>query len=101
MPGDVESIGAERGVPDMDEVKEIRQLTQLLDVEQDTGIAEVTTEVTNVSSDEESDGDKDSREDPLYPCAFMKKDYYTMPHYLLLNFDSGTKMTQVTNIIVK
>ena len=53
-----------------------------------------------VSSDEESDGDKDYKEDTHYPYAFMEKDYYTMTH-LLLNFDSGTKLTQVTNIIVK
>ena len=39
MPGDVESVGAEGGVADMDEIEEIWQLTQLLDVEQDTGIA--------------------------------------------------------------
>jgi hypothetical protein len=36
MPGDVESIGAERGVTDicMDKIDEIQQLTQLLGVEQ-------------------------------------------------------------------
>ena len=45
MPGDVESIGAEGGVADMDEIEEIRQLTLLLDVEQDTGIAEVTNDL--------------------------------------------------------
>ncbi len=33
MPGDVESMGAEGGVADMDEIEEIWQLTQLLDVE--------------------------------------------------------------------
>ena len=33
MPGDVESVGAEGGVADMDEIEEIWQLTQLLDVE--------------------------------------------------------------------
>jgi hypothetical protein len=31
MPGDVESIGAEGGVADMDKIDEIQQLTQLLD----------------------------------------------------------------------
>ncbi len=41
MPGDVESIG----VADMDEIEEIRQLTLLLYVEQDTGIAEVTNDL--------------------------------------------------------
>ena len=45
MPGDVESIGAEGGVADMDEIEEIRQLTLLLYVEQDTGIAEVTNDL--------------------------------------------------------
>ncbi len=45
MPGDVESIGAEGGVADMDEIEEIRQLTLPLDVEQDTGIAEVTNDL--------------------------------------------------------
>ncbi len=59
------------------------------------------SQMNYVSSDEESDGDKDSKEDTRYPYAFMEKDYYTMPHYLLLNFNSGTKLTQVTNIIVK
>ncbi len=39
MPGDVESVGAEGGVSDMDEIEEIWQLTQLLDVEEDTGTA--------------------------------------------------------------
>ena len=32
MPGDVESIGAEGGVTDMDKIDEIQQLTQLLGV---------------------------------------------------------------------
>ncbi len=45
MPGDVESVGAEGGVADMDEIEEIWQLTQLLDVEQDTGIAKVTNDL--------------------------------------------------------
>ncbi len=45
VSGDVESIGAEGGVADMDEIEEIRQLTLLLDVEQDTGIAEVTNDL--------------------------------------------------------
>ncbi len=36
MPGNVESMGAECGVADMDESEEIRQLIQLLDVEQNT-----------------------------------------------------------------
>ena len=45
MPGDVESIGAEGGVAGMDEIEEIRQLTLLLYVEQDTGIAEVTNDL--------------------------------------------------------
>ncbi len=45
MPGYVESIGAEGGVADMDEIEEIRQLTLLLDVEQDTGITEVTNDL--------------------------------------------------------
>jgi hypothetical protein len=31
-PGDVESIGAEGGVADMDKIDEIQQLTQLLGV---------------------------------------------------------------------
>ena len=44
MPGDVESIGAEGGVADMDEIEEILQLTLLLYVEQDTGITEVTND---------------------------------------------------------
>ena len=39
MPGDVESIGAEGGVTDMDKIDEIQQLTQLLGVEQATGDA--------------------------------------------------------------
>jgi hypothetical protein len=34
MRGDVESIGAEGGVTDMDKIDEIQQLTQLLGVEQ-------------------------------------------------------------------
>ena len=37
MAGDVESIGAEGGVTDMDKIDEIQQLTQLLGVEQATG----------------------------------------------------------------
>ena len=82
----------------MDEIEEIQQLTQLSDVEQDTGIAEVTNDLC--SSDEKNDGDKDSKEDTRYMLSW-KNDYYTMTHYLLLNFDSGTKLTQVTNIIVK
>ena len=45
MPSDVESVGAEPGVADMDEIEEIWQLTQLLDVEQDTGITEVTSDL--------------------------------------------------------
>ncbi len=45
MPGDVESIGAEGGVADMDEIEENRQLTLLLYVEQDTGIAEFTNDL--------------------------------------------------------
>ena len=32
MPGDVESIGAEGGVTDMNKIDEIQQLTQLLGV---------------------------------------------------------------------
>ena len=68
MPSDVESVGAEGGVADMDEIEEIRQLTQLLDVEQATDIVEDTN---YSSSDEESDGDKDSREDTLYPEKFV------------------------------
>ncbi len=59
MPGDVESMGAEGGVADMDESEEIRQLTQLLDMEHDTGL--LRSQMIYVSSDEESDGDKDSR----------------------------------------
>ncbi len=45
MPGDVESMGAEGGVADMDESEEIRQLTQLL--ERGTGywFAEVTNDL--------------------------------------------------------
>jgi hypothetical protein len=39
MPGDVESIGAEGGVANMDKIDEIQQLTQLLGVEQATGNA--------------------------------------------------------------
>ena len=42
MPGDVKSKG---GDADMDEIEEIRQLTQLSDVEQDTGITEVTNDL--------------------------------------------------------
>ncbi len=54
-----------------------------------------------VSSDEESDGDKDYKEDShVIHMRSWKNNYYTMTHYLL-NFDSGTKLTQVTNIIVK
>ncbi len=45
MPGDVESLGAEGGVADMDEIEDIQQLTKLLEVEQDTGIAEVTNDL--------------------------------------------------------
>ena len=43
MPGDVESIGAEGGVADMDKIDEIQQLTQLLGVEQATGDAKYCT----------------------------------------------------------
>jgi CYTH domain-containing protein len=39
MPGDVESIGAESGVTDMDKIDEIQQLTKWLGVEQATGDA--------------------------------------------------------------
>ena len=39
MPGDVESIGAEDGVADMDKIDEIQQLTQFSGVEQATGDA--------------------------------------------------------------
>jgi hypothetical protein len=39
MLGDVESIGAEGRVTDMDKIDEIQQLTQLLGVEQATGDA--------------------------------------------------------------
>ena len=39
IPGDVESIGAEVGVTDMDKIDEIQQLSQLLGVEQSTGDA--------------------------------------------------------------
>ena len=39
MPGDVESIGAEVGVTDMDKIDEVQQLSQLLGVEQATGDA--------------------------------------------------------------
>ena len=53
-----------------------------------------------VSSDEESDGDKDYKEDTRYPYAFMEKQLLSHDSFLL-NFDSGTKLTQVTNIIVK
>ena len=45
MPGDVESIGAEGGVADMDEIEKVWQLTLLLYVEHDTGIAEVTNDL--------------------------------------------------------
>ena len=48
MPGDVESIGAEGGVEDMDKIDEIQQLTQLLGVEQATGDAKY---VNDSSSD--------------------------------------------------
>ncbi len=71
MPCDVESMGAEGGVADTDEIEEIQQLTHLLDVEQDTGL--LKSQVIDVSSDEESDGDKDSIENTLYLYAFMEK----------------------------
>jgi hypothetical protein len=48
MPGDVESIGADGGVADMDKIDEIQQLTQLLGVEQATGDAKY---VNDSSSD--------------------------------------------------
>jgi hypothetical protein len=48
MLGDVESIGAEGGVADMDKIDEIQQLTQLLGVEQATGDAK---DVIDSSSD--------------------------------------------------
>ena len=66
-------------------------------MEQDTSL--LKSQMIYVSSDKESDGDKDSREDTLYPYALVGKRLQNMPHYLLLNFDSGTKMIQVTNII--
>lgn len=74
MPGDVESMGAEGGVADMDEIEEIQQLTQLLGVEQATGD---DGNVNDSSSDEENDGDKDSGGDKdcggdtLYPEKFV------------------------------
>jgi hypothetical protein len=48
MPGDVESIGAEGGVTDMDKIDEMQQLTQLL--EQATG---------------------DAKHQNLIPCSFI------------------------------
>ncbi len=54
-----------------------------------------------VSSDEESDGDnRIIKKTHVIHMRSWKNNYYTMTHYLL-NFDSGTKLTQVTNIIVK
>ena len=52
MPGDVESIGAEGGVTDMDKIDEIPQLTQLLGVEQVTGDVKY---MNDSSSDWEND----------------------------------------------
>ena len=70
MPSDVESMGAEGGVADMDEIEEIQQLTQFLGVEQAAGDAR---DVNDSSSDEENDsgGDKDSGRDTLYPENFV------------------------------
>ena len=53
MPLDVKSVSAEDGVVDMDEFKEIQQLTQQLHMNGDA---------KNVNySDGESDGDKDCK----------------------------------------
>ena len=58
MPGDVGNMGAGDCI---DEIEEIRQLTQLLDVE----------DANDLSSDEESDRDDDSKEETLYPEKFV------------------------------
>jgi hypothetical protein len=63
MPGDVERIGAEGGVADMDKIEEIQQLPQLLGMEQATGDAK---HVNDSSSDQENDGDKDSEGQGLW-----------------------------------
>ena len=58
MPGDVGNMGAGE---DIDEIEEIWQLTQLFDVE----------DPNDLSSDEESDRDDDSKEETLYPKKFV------------------------------
>ncbi len=68
-------------------------------MEQDTGL--LKSQMIYVSSDGESDGAKNSREDTLYPYAFMEKILLYHASLFIVKLDSGTKMTQVTNIIVK